>query len=150
MASIDHVHNLAAARAPSMAAPTPPQGSNAAPNSQTPGHPSFRRCVAIYSPFPDAFLLRIIRSWSRYIELDARVATYNEALSPHTHKRELLLIRDSVFADNERREHARYVDIFLILLFYFPQIRSINQIRHYKSRWGRFVFMVWRGAGSLL
>lgn len=56
MASIDHTHNLAAARAPPMAAaPTPPQGSNAAPNSQTPGHPSFRRCVAICSPVPDPF-----------------------------------------------------------------------------------------------
>ena len=27
----------------------PPQGSNAAPNSQTPGHPSFRRYVVDYS-----------------------------------------------------------------------------------------------------
>lgn len=26
----------------------PPQGSNAAPNSQTPGHPSFRRYVGDY------------------------------------------------------------------------------------------------------
>ncbi|KFY08438.1 hypothetical protein V492_06226, partial [Pseudogymnoascus sp. VKM F-4246] len=43
MASIDHAQNLAAARAPPMAAATPPQGSNAAPNNQTPGHPSFRR-----------------------------------------------------------------------------------------------------------
>ncbi|OAF61407.1 hypothetical protein VC83_01832 [Pseudogymnoascus destructans] len=42
MASIDHTHDLAVARAPSMAAATPPQGSNAAPNNQTPGHPSFR------------------------------------------------------------------------------------------------------------
>ncbi|KFX93242.1 hypothetical protein O988_06907 [Pseudogymnoascus sp. VKM F-3808] len=43
MASLDHAQNLAAARAPPMAASTPPQGSNAAPNNQTPGHPSFRR-----------------------------------------------------------------------------------------------------------
>jgi hypothetical protein len=27
---------------------TPPQGSNAAPNNQTPGHPSFRRFVASF------------------------------------------------------------------------------------------------------
>ncbi|OBT73977.1 hypothetical protein VF21_06008 [Pseudogymnoascus sp. 05NY08] len=60
MTSIDYAHNLAAARAPTMAAATPPQGSNAAPNNQTPGHPSFRRCVRdpfILDPDPPPVVL---------------------------------------------------------------------------------------------
>jgi hypothetical protein len=55
MASLDHEkhqqlqqqqHSVAAAQPANAMANTPPQGINAAPNSQTPGHPSFRRCVA--------------------------------------------------------------------------------------------------------
>lgn len=46
----------------------PPQGSNAAPNSQTPGHPSFRRYVANNSKLADV-LLTVLRVDNEHREL---------------------------------------------------------------------------------